>query len=142
MGHHMNVGDFCYRLNGNAILELPWRVRLIDGSTRTDPSQYTLIDGLLQSLGYSESVLTQEDIDALAPLPVQQISRRQGRLLLHTMGLLTQVEAAVTEAGTVAQIFYESEVWLRSDSFVNLLGPQLGMTSTQLDEMFNAASLL
>jgi hypothetical protein len=138
----MNVGDFCYRLNGNAILELPWRVRLSDGSTRTDPSQYILIDGLLESLGYSESVLTQEDIDALAPLPVQQISRRQGRLLLHNMGLLAQVEAAVTEAGTVAQIFYESEVWLRSDSFVNSLGPQLGLTSAQLDEMFNQGSLL
>jgi hypothetical protein len=78
-----------------------------------------------------------------SPQPVvQQISRRQGRLLLHNMGLLAQVEAAVTEAGTVAQIFYESEVWLRSDTFVNSLGPQLGLTSAQLDDMFNAASLL
>jgi hypothetical protein len=69
----MNVGDFCYRLNGVAVLQMPWRVRLSDGSTRTDPTQYTLIDGLLQSLGYSESVLTQEDIDAI------QLGNDEGR---------------------------------------------------------------
>lgn len=138
----MKIGDFCYRLDGVAVLRLPWRVRLSDGSTRTDPSQYAIVPGLLVLLGYTESTISQEDIDALAPPPAVQISRRQGRLLLHNMGLLTQVEAAVTEAGTVAQIFYDSEVWLRSDTFVNSLGPQLGLTSQQLDDMFNAASLL
>lgn len=138
----MQIGDFCYRLNGVAVLELPWRVRLADGSTRTDPTQYILIDGLLESLGYTESEVTQADLDALAPPPTVQISRRQGRLLLHNMGLLSQVETAVTQAGIVAQIFYESEVWLRSDTFVNSLGPQLGLSSEQLDEMFNAASTL
>ena len=138
----MQINDFCYRRDSVAVLQLPWRVRLADGSTRTDPSQYILIEGLLESLGYTESTITQEDIDALAPPPAVQISRRQGRLLLHNMGLLAQVEAAVNEAGIVAQIFYESEVWLRSDRFVNSLGPQLGLTSAQLDEMFNAASLL
>lgn len=138
----MQLGDFCYRLNGVALLTLPWRVRLPDGSTRTDPTQYILIDGFLESLGYVESEVTQSDIDALAPLPTVQISRRQGRLLLHNMGLLAQVEAAVTEAGIVAEIFYESEVWLRSDTFVNSLAPQLGLTSEQLDDMFNQASTL
>jgi hypothetical protein len=69
----MQIGDFCYRLNGVAVLEMPWRIRLSDGSTRTDPSQYTLIDGLLESLGYVESVLTQEDIDAI------QLGNPEGR---------------------------------------------------------------
>lgn len=91
-----------------------------------------------------DSPPTIAEIEAVeVPQPVvQQISRRQGRLLLHNMGLLTQVEAAVAEAGAVAQIFYESDTWLRSDAFVNSLGPQLGLTSAQLDDMFNAASLL
>lgn len=84
------------------------------------------------------------EIEAVVlPTPVvQQISRRQGRLFLHQMGLLEQVEAAITATGKVAEIFYESEVWLRSDTFVNSLGQQLGLSSEQLDEMFNAASLL
>ena len=37
----MNVGDPCYRdRNGVAHATLPFRVRLSDGSTRTDPAQW------------------------------------------------------------------------------------------------------
>lgn len=85
-----------------------------------------------------------DDVPEPEPEPVQvtQISRRQGRLLLHRMGLLATVETAVAAAGIEAQISYESETWLRGDAFVNSLGPQLGLTSEQLDQMFNQASQL
>ena len=62
-------GDPCYRLNGVAYLTLPWRVRLSDGSTRTDPSQWFSDAAVLADTGWSESQLTQEDIDILFPPP-------------------------------------------------------------------------
>lgn len=106
--------------------------------TRTVPD----VDPRWAELEFADGFL--DDLPEPEPEPVQvtQISRRQGRLLLHNMGLLTTVETAVAAAGIVAQIFYESETWLRGDAFVNSLGPQLGLTSEQLDEMFNQAALL
>lgn len=63
------VGDPCYRQNGVASLSLPWRVRLSDGSTRTDPEQWFADPAVRADTGWSESTLTQDDIDILFPLP-------------------------------------------------------------------------
>lgn len=63
------IGDPCYRLSGVAHLSLPWRVRLSDGSTRTDPSQWFADEAVRADTGWSESTLTQEDIDLLFPPP-------------------------------------------------------------------------
>lgn len=62
-------GDPCYRLAGVAHLSLPWRVRLSDGSTRTDPDQWFADPAVRADTGWSESTLTQDDIDALFPPP-------------------------------------------------------------------------
>jgi len=64
-----SVGDSCWRRNGVAALELPFRVRLPDGSTRTDPSQWSNDEAVLAATGWSRSTLTQEDIDILFPPP-------------------------------------------------------------------------
>lgn len=64
-----NLGDPCWRRNGVAALVLPFRVRLPDGSTRTDPSQWSQDAAVLAATGWSESTLTQEDLDALVPPP-------------------------------------------------------------------------
>jgi hypothetical protein len=64
-----SVGDSCWRRNGVAALELPFRVRLPDGSTRTDPSQWGNDEAVLAATGWSRSTLTQEDIDILFPPP-------------------------------------------------------------------------
>ena len=63
------LGDPCYRLAGVAHLSLPWRVRLSDGSTRTDPAQWFADAAVRADTGWSESTLTQEDIDILFPPP-------------------------------------------------------------------------
>lgn len=63
------IGDPCYRLSGVAHLSLPWRVRLSDGSTRTDPSQWFADEAVRADTGWSESTLTQDDLDALFPPP-------------------------------------------------------------------------
>jgi hypothetical protein len=63
-----NVGDFCYRdANGTAVLSLPFRVTMPDGSTRTDPSQWWLDEEARAASGFTESTLTQEDLDLLFP---------------------------------------------------------------------------
>jgi len=67
-----NVGDFCYRdESGLAVLSLPFRVTMPDGSTRTDPSQWWLDEEARAASGFTESTLTQEDLDLLFPPPPQ-----------------------------------------------------------------------
>lgn len=63
------IGDSCWRRQGVAALELPFRVRLPDGSTRTDPSQWSNDEAVLAATGWSRSTLTQGDLDALFPPP-------------------------------------------------------------------------
>lgn len=63
------IGDSCWRRNGVAFLELPFRVQLNDGSTRTDPSQWSLDEAVMAETGWSASTLVQEDLDRLFPPP-------------------------------------------------------------------------
>lgn len=64
----MQVGDECWRdAGGAAALALPWRVVLPDGTTRTDPSQWSEDPAVMQSTGWSRSTLTDADIVALTP---------------------------------------------------------------------------
>lgn len=65
-----SVGDPCYRdRDGVAHLGLPHRVRLSDGSTRTDASQWFDDEAVREETGWSESTLTQDDINRLFPPP-------------------------------------------------------------------------
>jgi hypothetical protein len=62
------LNDPCWRdASGAAALELPFRVHLPDGSTRTDPSQWSEDADVLAATGWVRSTLTQEDLDALYP---------------------------------------------------------------------------
>jgi hypothetical protein len=64
------LNDPCWRdASGAAALELPFRVRLTDGSTRTDPSQWAENADILADAGWSRSTLTQADLDAMFPPP-------------------------------------------------------------------------
>lgn len=63
------VGDICYRRRGGVYLTLPPRVRLSDGTTRTDPEQYSLDAAVMADLGYEVSTLTEADIAAMFPPP-------------------------------------------------------------------------
>lgn len=65
-----SVGDICYRdAGGNAALSLPYRIRLADGTTRTDPEQWWADAEVRAASGWTESTLTQEDLDILFPPP-------------------------------------------------------------------------
>ena len=62
------LGDSCWRdASGVAHLSLPFRVTLPDGSTRTDPTQWSEDADVLAATGWTRSTLTQADIDLLYP---------------------------------------------------------------------------
>lgn len=64
----MTIGDPCWRdADGVAVLELPWRVFLPDGTTRTDPSQWSEDADVLSATGWARSTLTEADVAALTP---------------------------------------------------------------------------
>lgn len=63
------IGDACWRKSGVAFLELPFRVRLPDGSTRTSPEQWSQDAAVMEAAGWSASTLQQGDIDRLFPAP-------------------------------------------------------------------------
>lgn len=63
-----SLGDSCWRdASDVAHLSLPHRVRLPDGTTRTDPTQWSEDADVLAATGWSRSTLTQADLDALFP---------------------------------------------------------------------------
>jgi hypothetical protein len=63
-----NLNDPCWRdASGAAALELPFRVTLPDGTTRTDPSQWSEDVEILAATGWTRSTLTQADLDLLYP---------------------------------------------------------------------------
>ena len=64
------IGADCWRdSSGVATLSLPFRVALPDGTTRTDPAQWSLDQAVLDATGWTRSTLTQEDLDLLYPPP-------------------------------------------------------------------------
>ena len=64
-----SLNDPCWRLNGRAYLSPPDRVRLPDGTTRTDPDQWARNPAVLAATGWEASTLTQADVDRLFPQP-------------------------------------------------------------------------
>jgi hypothetical protein len=59
----MNIGDPCYRdRTGVAHDVLPFRVRLPDGSTRTDPSQWCNDEAVMEATGWTRSVVVADDL--------------------------------------------------------------------------------
>ena len=72
---------------GVVVPELPFRVRLEDGTTRTDPEQWASDPTTLALAGYELTEITQEDIDAKkalieSTLPVVTLDQlKEGKLL-------------------------------------------------------------
>ena len=64
----MNTGEPCWRdAAGVAHLDLPWRVVLPDGTTRTDPTQWSEDADVLAATGWTRSTLTDDDVAAMTP---------------------------------------------------------------------------
>ena len=87
------------------------------------------------------------------PLPPQpasptipaRVTRRQARLALHQAGLLDQVEALMASPETPAAIritYEDATEWWRDDPIIQAIGPALGLTPGQVDDLFVAASTI
>ena len=92
--------------------------------------------------------MTAEQIEARrkASIP-QSVTMRQARLALHAAGLLTSVNAAIAAMPepdrTAAQITWEFAATVdRGFGMVPQLAAALGMTETQIDDLFIAAAQL
>ena len=77
----------------------------------------------------------------------QSVTMRQARLALHAAGLLTSVDAAIAAMDepdkTAAQITWEfAQTVDRGFGMVPQLAAALGMTETQIDDLFIAAAQL
>lgn len=81
----------------------------------------------------------------VAPPPAvpKVVTMRQARLALLQAGLLSQVDAAVQQAGPAAQIEWEYATELRrTHTLTQDLAQGLGLTEAQLDALFTQASSL
>lgn len=68
---------------------------------------------------------------------------RQARLALHAAGLLANVEAAIAAAGGATAIEWEYASTIeRASPLVSAIAAQLGLTSAQLDALFEVAVTL
>lgn len=105
-----------------------------------------LVDGVMCGPGwtYSGGVFAESAPVVVVP---SAVTMRQARRALHAAGLLAAVDAAIDDlvepAKTAARIEWEysSEVQ-RHNGFVEQLGPALGLSPQQIDDLFVAASAL
>lgn len=81
-----------------------------------------------------------EAVDTSAAPPPSSITRRQMRLWLNQAGLLSQVDALITDPDQ--RIEWEANEFRRDHSMVRQLSAAVGLTPKQVDQAFREASLL
>ena len=133
------------------ISPLPWRVRMPDGSTRTDPEQWASDPAALAAAGYIVTERTPEDDiePPEPPPPAATVSARQMRLWLVRHGIsLAAVDAAI-DAITDEQQRQEVRIeWghapyvERSHPMLVPLAAALGLTESQVDQAFVEAATI
>lgn len=81
---------------------------------------------------------TWKDPSVMVP---DRVSPYQARMALENAGLLTTVNSMVSAANTQVQLSwtYSNEIH-RESPFIVALGSQLGLTNTQIDQLFIAAA--
>lgn len=80
---------------------------------------------------------------APAPIVPQSVTMRQARLALYAAGLLNTVETAIASAGQAAAIEWEyAQEVQRNAGLVPQMASALGMTETQIDDLFISAAVL
>lgn len=83
-----------------------------------------------------------------APAPVPgAITRRQARLALLHAGKLSPVESAIATIADptqqmAAQIEYENATWERANPWIDQLGQAVGLSISDIDQLFIAAATL
>jgi hypothetical protein len=111
-----------------------------------------ILDRFDESQSYSEERLVLKDnkphiIKGGKPTPVinnpkvTRITRLQGMLMLQNIGKYDEVDAIMQQAPRPTQIaFYNANFWERDSQMINEAGHIIGMSETELDQFFIAAS--
>lgn len=134
-----------YRNTATGKIEpLPWTVRMTDGSTRTDPSQWWLDAEARAASGFVESEVTPDDV---VPEPSPTLSARQIRLWLVRHGVsLAAVDAAINAIDDHQQrdecrVEWEFAPYVeRSHPLLVPIALMLGLTEAQVDDAFREAA--
>jgi hypothetical protein len=134
-------------LSTGRISPLPWRVRLPDGSTRTDPDQWASDPAALTAAGYVVTERTPED-DIVPPEPTPaSVSARQIRLWLLRQSIsLAAVDAAIDAIPDQLQRDSVRVEWdysgyvERTHPMLVPLAAALGLTEEQVDQAFVEAA--
>ena len=132
------------------ISPLPWRVRMPDGSTRTDPEQWANDPAALAAAGYIVTERTPaDDIEPPPPPPPATVSARQIRLWLIQHGVsLSQVDAAIASIPDQlqrdsVQVEWEYAPYVeRTHPMLIPLAAALGLTESQVDQAFIEAAVI
>ena len=93
-------------------------------------------------LNYNEEFGYQPEFEETREVPLK-IPAVDGLLLLDAMGLLDKVEEYINsaQATRAEKIIYQRELnWYKNDALVQGLGRMLGLSNTQIDELFIQAS--
>lgn len=101
---------------------------------------YNAITGEVQELPDLPSIPSEQSVPA-------EVTMRQARRALHAAGKLSLIESAIAALPeppkTVAQIEWEySNTVQRHNGFVSQIAPLIGMTESEIDSLFIAASTL
>jgi hypothetical protein len=73
----------------------------------------------------------------------EAVTMRQARLALLQVGLLSQVEEVITQADTATKITWEfTSTVERNSPLISSLAPSLGLSDTDLNNLFILASTL
>lgn len=136
-------------LSTGRIEPLPWRVRMPDGSTRTDPDQWANDPEAVAASGFVVTERTPEDdIEPPQPTPAS-VSARQIRLWLVRNGVaLSAVDAAIDaipdeqQREEVRVEWHHAPYVERAHPMLVPLAAALGLTEQQVDQAFvEAASI-
>ncbi|GJE27938.1 hypothetical protein [Methylobacterium organophilum] len=86
---------------------------------------------------------------ALVPAPAEPppvpgaVSSVQAQIQLLRIGLLAQVKALVAEGTDEVKLWFDkASSWQRTNPYVVQIGTTLGLTSTEIDDLFRAAALI
>jgi hypothetical protein len=136
-------------LSTGRIAPLPWRVRLPDGSTRTDPGQWASDPAALAAAGYVVTERTPEDDIVPPEPPPATVSARQIRLWLLSRGVsMAAVDAAINALPDAAereavQVEWEYAPYVeRTHRLLIPLASALGLTEQQVDQAFVEAAVI
>jgi len=131
-----------YKLNQNSIIRLAdsMRIPFADGNMEYEEYKQWLLDGGIPKPEFTPAELAQQVEDAKPKV----VTMRQARLALLQSGLLATVSNAIisgTDEAMKIEWEYATEVNRNWASLITMT-TTLGMTSTQLDDLFLMASTL